>query len=652
MNTLFLKRLTLVNFKGARNLSINFTKVTQINGDNGTGKTTVFDGYNWLLYGKDSKGDAQFDIKTLDSENNPIPKIEHTVEGVFDLNGKEIVFRREYREKWQNIRGTADERMTGHETKYFIDDVAVSKSAYEAKVSAILDQSVSRMISSPSYFNEEMDWKQRRAILSEMAGEILDEEILQKIVTVQNKHIYLINVLNQGKDLEDEKKRLAAARKKLKDELKLIPSRIEEVKRMIPETTPSFEAIENEITSIDAEIEKIDLQISDLNKSYQNQVAAINEKRKEKSDFEVEYQKRESENRLSVSDKSELIKQRSELNSKLSILKAALEGYKDKRSELLLSSETKANRLAGLREEYNRIKASDFNQANVETSCPTCKRELENAQQKIDELQENHNKYKAERLEENKAKGLGLKAEIESISYDFDMLSKSDEGCRNEIKEKQRHVDSLNDEINKPTPEPKPTKEMIDLKAKIDAFVIDETIKQPDTSELMFQRKELQDQKEAKRDELSAKETIQKNKQRVAELEKSKREMSEEVAEIEGRQFEIEHFVKNKIELVESRVNSMFSIVKFKMFKDQVNGGQEPTCECLKDGVPHKSVNQAGQVQAGLDIINTLQSHFKVSAPVFVDKKESVVYLPEYPFQVVYLKVDERAKKLQVLNLD
>lgn len=71
MRTIKLKSLSLVNFKGIRSLNIGFSDAeTLVAGENGTGKTTVFDSFLWLLFGKDSTGrsDSNFNIKTLDSE--------------------------------------------------------------------------------------------------------------------------------------------------------------------------------------------------------------------------------------------------------------------------------------------------------------------------------------------------------------------------------------------------------------------------------------------------------------------------------------------------------------------------------------------------------------------------------------------------------
>lgn len=49
-----LKKLILENFKGIKQLKIDFSNVTNIFGDNGVGKTTIFDAFTWLMFGKDS----------------------------------------------------------------------------------------------------------------------------------------------------------------------------------------------------------------------------------------------------------------------------------------------------------------------------------------------------------------------------------------------------------------------------------------------------------------------------------------------------------------------------------------------------------------------------------------------------------------------
>ena len=87
-----IKEIRLLNFMGIRERSVTFGDYTDIQGDNAEGKSTMQDAFMWLLFGKNTRGEAQFEIKTLDSNNNAIQKLEHKVEGVFEIDGKEVVF--------------------------------------------------------------------------------------------------------------------------------------------------------------------------------------------------------------------------------------------------------------------------------------------------------------------------------------------------------------------------------------------------------------------------------------------------------------------------------------------------------------------------------------------------------------------------------
>ena len=82
----------------------------------------------------------------------------------------------------------------------------------------------------------------------------------------------------------------------------------------------------------------------------------------------------------------------------------------------------------------------------------------------------------------------------------------------------------------------------------------------------------------------------------------------------------------------------------FKMFEQQINGGEVECCECMVNGVPYSDVNTSGKIQAGIDIINALTDHYKINAPVFIDNRESIVRLPECKSQIINLIVKEGQK--------
>ena len=62
--------LSLKNFKGIKELTINFGTLTTILGENATGKSTIFDAFMWVLFGKDSHCRNDFEIQTLDFKSN------------------------------------------------------------------------------------------------------------------------------------------------------------------------------------------------------------------------------------------------------------------------------------------------------------------------------------------------------------------------------------------------------------------------------------------------------------------------------------------------------------------------------------------------------------------------------------------------------
>ena len=85
-----LKSLHLENFKGIQNITMDFSRRTNIHGANATGKTTIFDGFTWLLFNKDSTGNEKFDIRPLDAEGKRIDNVEIKVTALLDVDGTEV----------------------------------------------------------------------------------------------------------------------------------------------------------------------------------------------------------------------------------------------------------------------------------------------------------------------------------------------------------------------------------------------------------------------------------------------------------------------------------------------------------------------------------------------------------------------------------
>jgi DNA repair exonuclease SbcCD ATPase subunit len=650
MRIITLERLTLRNFKKIKDLSIDFSNNTQINGDNGTGKTTVFDAYSWLLYGKNSFNQSDFSIKTLDENNNVIHKLEHEVEGEFHVDGLKIVFKRLYVEKWVTKRGEENEELTGHETKYFVDDVPMSKNDYALKVSTMIEENLSKMVSNPMYFNDSIKWGDRRAILEKMAGEFTDEDVLNFDGDRFGHIPELIALLNSGQSLEGERLKILASKKKLKEERDGIPARIDELDRMNGEL-PNFEQLETDLSGLTTERNKIDSQILDVNAGLDEQRAKITAAKDLKFEKEQAFKVLER-TLLSVNDTlnetdTNLFHEAKENGNKC---KVALSGIKSQISTLELEVEQLQKDKDALIVEWKAIKNEQAPTiTESDTDCPTCKRELENAGQIKENLVANFNTSKTNRLRINNENGTRIAQSIKDKLQSIEELRTDCVPLEESMIKFETSINEVNIKIKAPKEAPQPTAEMIALQTEIDSIVVPELVA-PDQSELTAEKTKLGERISEINKELGKKDQVEQSKKRTIELQDKQKELSQLIADLEKTEFQIDAFNKAKINLVESRINSKFSLVRFKMFDQQLNGGESPACECIVGGVPFKDLNTASQINAGLDIINGLQKHFEILAPVFIDHRESVFQLQPMDCQLVGLMADVTAKKLTVVN--
>lgn len=106
---------------------------------------------------------------------------------------------------------------------------------------------------------------------------------------------------------------------------------------------------------------------------------------------------------------------------------------------------------------------------------------------------------------------------------------------------------------------------------------------------------------------------------------------------------EVEKFIRCKAQMFEDAINRQFKRVKFKLFDAAITTGElKPTCEATLDGVPYSALSKGERLQAALDILVTLQRHYKVELPLLLDDAES--YTPcsvgKLPNQKFYFRVD------------
>lgn len=640
-----LNSLYLRNFKGLKELLIDFKgKNTSISGENGVGKTTVFDAFMWLLFDKDSNNSSNFNIKTLDKHGQAIHGLEHEVKANIVLeDGRAIELQKIYKEKWTKKKGQADKQLTGHTTNYFIDEVPVKKSEYTEKINSLVDENIFKLVTNPLYFNEKLKWTDRRDILMQVIGDIDDSVIIDS-----NKKLNPLKELLDGKDIDKFKSMVASRRKKLNDELKTIPVRIDEINQGLPELNIDFEKVIKQIEGLKTEIDTFDEQILDESKVYE-QIA------KKKS---VLYSKQSELQKLEHQAELEKDKPKRELESKLNNIEFEIKSKINKIDSLKSQNEDRQATISELkvendelRTEYNQEFSKELEFNEEEFICPTCSQDLpeDSKEEKKAEMLESFNKNKAKRIANIQAKGKKNATRIEELSKTLAESEKQIESLDKEIESFELQQKELKQQIENFVPGDTLKENAEYRKLQEEVQVLKVELETPVETSIEY-LKSIKSEKESELDNLKSKlaikEQYEKSQERITELTEREKELANKIAELEGQEFLCEEFVRTKVDLLESRINSKFNTVRFKLFNTLVNGALEETCETLIDGVPFADANNAAKINAGIDIINTLSEHFDVQAPIFVDNAESVNELVPCKSQVIRLVVtkDEELK--------
>lgn len=647
MREIKLKSLILVNFKGVRNLEVVFTDQRSIiSGDNGTGKTTIFDAFTWLLFGKDSTGrsDSNFNIKTIDPlTKKPILHLEHSVTGVISVDGKEMKLQRNYVEKWVKPRGTTEETLKNHETEFYLNDVKLAtKKEYESEVAAILTEDIFRMITNPFYFIS-LKVDAQKELLFDMAGGISDDEV----AAIKPEYIELLAQLS-GRSLSQFSKEVAAKKKACNDVLAVIPSQIDTARRLMPESE-DWEALEIELQKKKQRLTEIDNQITDKSK--------INEQENQRK---LEIQRTIGDKRMSLVNRQNEIRASAgaERNEVMMKLKDLEYNHKSETRDLELNRSSLSNceseiqriedTLSVLRNEYRKINAETIQYPEGAFVCPTCKRQLEvdDIEAKQNELLANFNQNKAKRLKENKDKGFSLvelkkKKEAERDSI-ISKIKESEDRIvliEREIEVQKANMPEVPDVDAMIKNDPtciSLNNEIADLNNQLNI-----ESKPVDVSELRFAKSSLDDNIQELYKRLAKRDQIERAKKEIEELEEKRIQNNQAKADLEKWEFTVMSFQKDKDAKLIEKINSMFEVVSFSFVTEQLNGGEKLTCVCTVNGTPYPDVNTAGKVNAGLDIINAICKYKGVSAPIFIDNSESVNKIIPTISQVINLVVSK-----------
>lgn len=646
---MFISKMIITNFKGVKQLTIDFKNITNIYAANGGFKTTVADAWFWVLYGKDSHDRKDFNIKnTVDTSLN---RGDHVVEIHLTTGQNTDVFKRVFREKWTKPKGQKDQVYSGNENLFYCNDVPMQAKEYAAKIDEIIAEGALKLLTNPNHFNF-LKWTERRNILFELAGNVSDEEIAQ----ARPEFISLLAAIS-NKTLKGYKGEISAKKKKLKDDLIAIPHRIDELNRSLPEIM-EYEAIEVDISLKNQDIANLDGSMTDTTKAYNSKFEAMQIKQMTIHNLKTRL------NAIGHRVQTEFNAAANEIKSRrIELTNKVQDVERDIKSKTLLvdSSESKVKDLEikteQLRDDWSNKNSEHIKFKEGEFECPACRREFEteDIDSKKLQLESNFNSTKERELNGIVANANNHAREVTSTKDLVAILKSSLEKLKTELEEARAELSVFEEKNVVPmggsSIEFNLAKDLeyIQLKGEL-SMLENQPVDKPeiDLSELKEQRRLIALEVDELKAKLSTKIQRENALKRISELENEESNLSQQIADLENIEFTIEEFTRARIETTEARINGMFKHVTFKMFNIQVNGEEDETCETMYKGVPFSDLNTAGKIWAGIDIINTLSRHYGLSAPIFLDNRESVTMIPEIKAQIINLIVSPEDKTLRV----
>ena len=613
MRKIEIKRISIKNFKGIREMAVPFFESTEISGKNASGKTTIFDALTWVLFNKDSDDNEKFAIRPLNADGTTVDGVEIEVTVLFEVDGKEIELHKTQKQNWVKKRGTETAVFQGNVNEYEVDGYPKGEKEYKEVVSGLIDEGLFKILTNPMYFPN-MKWQEQRAMLMSFLTDKPDAELAREIGGLDD----LIPELEKAPSTEDIRNKYAKALKGLKERQKEIPVRIDELEATkVIVDVDALKAEKAEIVQIvaktKAEEEEAEKQMRSL-KAVKDDI------------YDLKLAAHEIER--SVSDRNREAKYTADVeNRKLEMAKE--------------NARTEIKRAQNIRDEYEThvhniekgLKLAKGKEFTGATSCPTCGRPFD--KEHLEEAKERFAVKKQAEIENLESSLKEAKTELNKANKRFnDAVKKS-----NEMAELHPITPIALEDYTK-LPEWLEIKEQV--KAKEDLLATEESVVWQIENFSNIRRSH-----EARVVEINAElakaDAMSRIDDRISELRNELAEVGQKVSDQERMLYLLEQFIQKKLDLMSEEVNGKFDGVEWSLFEKQINGGVKETCVCTVNGVPYGSVNSGHKIVAGLQIIKALQRRFGVMAPIFVDNAESInrVNVPVMDNQMIYLTVTD-----------
>lgn len=643
-----LLKLTLENFKGHGLRVVEFSPtVTRVYGANGTGKTSLFDSFCWMLWAKDcddrtQSGNVSFYPFDPDKQGEVLHNVVVKVEAVLEIDGAQHVLCRTMQEKWTTPNGTELPRFTGNETKLYIDGLAVKANQFDAFVKENINSELFKLTSNPRYFPT-LHWKEQRRILMELVGDISNDDVLAADASLEP----LRNELASRKP-EDCKKLWQQQQKAAVKDLEKTVLLINENRKHLPQ-------IENE-ADVKAELEAQRLVLmKPLEKAMQEKAdilsgTAISKKQAEAKVLESKLDVIRAEQREKIAAvRKPFDEQIAALEAEAKTAAETVKPYRQTVVNLDNAIRENEEKLKVLQDSWQAVDAEEFNDV-----CPCCHRPYPPEQ--IADQRAAFNRSKAERLEKIEADGNALfdkneenKAQRDAAMKEVQRLSKLDL----EMPDKRSEIMKQREEAVQALPPMENRQDWFeaseDLKRinhEIEELHIDVKLKLMDAEKAIESAQKPVEDIDVRLAEIKAAEAT---RALITDYTKQQQTLREQHDELALKLSLIKKFDEIKAVMTTEKVKAILPGMDFKLFNyNNTNEGYTETCELVKDGKPYANLSNGEKIAVGCELIAAISKHYGVSNPVWIDNAEATTKHLETNGQAILLRVSAADAELRI----
>lgn len=647
MKQLKIKKISIENFAGLKNQIFEFNgNDARVYGANGTGKTTTATALQWLLFDKGLDGSTKsFNPVPLDENNEEEYELIPIVEVELDDNGKTLKIRKESHPKYTTNKTTNRKEYSRSRTKkQYINDERLKVKDFQSRISELVSEDVFKLITNPAAFNQ-LHWKEQRTILFEIADDIDTETIIKT-----NKDFEAIPQILGDHDIETKQKILKDKISQIEKDIKDIPIRINQTesnKQEVPKYDEErYEEIKQEIERLGKE--RVDVQNGKAEIDLRNQLV---DKQAELKRLEDNHEAN-NENRITSLNNEFNVEEGTVSNLKTQIKNNNQQiDYENNRRKTLLDKHKE------IQSQIEEVKNRQFEYKD-DGVCSCCGQALpaDQIEQAKEKALKQFNKNKSQEIEElNNSKervvndGKQIKPTIEKLESQNNSLQ-----IRvNEAEDKSQRILNKINQLKASSVNVTQTEEYksvlndineINNKRKDIKTTINDQLVNIDNqiTELTQEKVEFENVKAIESSNKHLDDAIR-------ELRMQEDNLLDEKEEYVHQNQVLKAFITTRVKMLTENVNNKFNIAEFKLFNQLVNGELEETCVTTVDGVEYSGgLNNAARINVGLDIINTLSQHYKITAPIFIDNAESITDIIPTEAQQIQLIVSGQDKNLRM----